>query len=314
MEKLCIATLLNSCLVATLLFSLVHLANASTEDISVPHFGDTQDIATFENEHVGLKLEYPSTWSAVGSSIDSKDCKPESIIICGGWLLVNASGGLGPEGVKLFFMKDVAGQHDCNCENLTDYLRYKHEALVENADESTTISDFHFVDDNQTTIGKDNHSAWQLQYSQKERDEDDFTSHNITSVYWMAKINSTFYQFKFETSVGENFTKYYPVAKSILDSVEFIPSLPERIPSFMQGVNNTQNLSFEGQSEGEMRIEGTNSFIQPNSFVGDIFTVVGEVYNDSPRTLTFVSPTITLYDRSGGVIGTDTTYTEPSSI
>ena len=64
-------------------------------------------------------------------------------------------------------------------------------------------------------------------------DEDDFTSHNTTSVYWITRINDTFYQFKFETSVGENFTKYYPVARSILDSVESIPITPERIPSFM---------------------------------------------------------------------------------
>jgi len=82
----------------------------------------------------------------------------------------------------------------------------------------------------------------------------------------------------------------------------------------MLGNNNSLGSSDEDQNKRTTEIESMNSFIQPNSIVGDIFTVVGEVHNNGPRSITFVSPTITLYDSNGDVIGTDTTFTEPSSI
>ena len=55
-----------------------------------------------------------------------------------------------------------------------------------------------------------------------------------------------------------------------------------------------------------------NSFIEPNSIIGDMFVVVGEVHNNSLETLHFVNTAITLYDTTESVIGTDTTYTTPS--
>ena len=57
-----------------------------------------------------------------------------------------------------------------------------------------------------------------------------------------------------------------------------------------------------------------NSFIEPNSIIGDMFVVVGEVHNNSLETLHFVNTAITLYDTTESVIGTDTTYTTPSEI
>lgn len=39
-----------------------------------------------------------------------------------------------------------------------------------------------------------------------------------------------------------------------------------------------------------IKIEGMNLFIQPNSIVSDIFTVVGEVHNIGDTSLTFVRP------------------------
>jgi hypothetical protein len=135
----------------------------------------------------------------------------------------------------------------------------------------------------------------------------------MTSVYWITEANDMFYEFEFETSLGKNFTKYYPDAKLILNSVELIPLPPERIPSFMSATNDSRSEK-EEQSVEPIRIEGMSSFIEPNSIVGNMFVVVGEVYNSSPETLTFVNTALTLYDKNDNVIGTDTTYTRPSDI
>jgi hypothetical protein len=136
---------------------------------------------THENTFLGVKLVYPSSWSILDFA-DRDSCKPETILFpCSATVYLKIPDALNIGNPRLLISRDVMGQQDCKCDNLTDYLRYKHQAFIENAEESTSTSDFHFIDDNQTRIGRDNHSAWQLQYGQKEMDEDDFTSHNTTS-------------------------------------------------------------------------------------------------------------------------------------
>lgn len=120
------------------------------------------------------------------------------------------------------------------------------------ADESDTISDFQFVSDNQTTtIGKNNTDAWQIQYLEMSINATDNSSHNVTSLYWIAKVDDSFYRFNFESNTGQNFTRYYPDARSILNSIEFVSNLTplDRVASFMLGTNNSLvETDYEDQS------------------------------------------------------------------
>ncbi|MGC1135859.1 MAG: hypothetical protein WA941_23745 [Nitrososphaeraceae archaeon] len=141
-------------------------------------------------------------------------------------------------------------------------------------------------------------------------------NHDALLIKWFTQINSSFYEFVFQADAGEDFIQYYPNVISILDSIEFVstPSPADRVPSFMLGTNKSQVETDYEESEETVKIQGMNSFIQPNSIVNNIFTVVGEVHNIGNTSLTFVRPAITLYGSSKNVIGTDTTFTEPSSI
>ncbi len=49
-------------------------------------------------------------------------------------------------------------------------------------------------------------------------------------------------------------------------------------------------------------------------FEGDYFYIVGEVLNNASNTKEFVKVISTLYDEDGRVIGTDFTFTDPSTI
>jgi hypothetical protein len=61
---------------------------------------------------------------------------------------------------------------------------------------------------------------------------------------WHTKVKDHFYNFIFQSEVGL-YDKYYPDAKSMVNSVEFTPG--ERSPSFMSGYNN--RLGAKAQSE-----------------------------------------------------------------
>lgn len=264
-------------------------------------------VSTYEDIDLGVKLEYPASWQE-GMKVGNKESCSGSTVLCGIDFTPIGTTWY-PDFVSFTILKD-AGKGRCECNNLTDFLRFTHEELLENS------AGIKFVNDNQTTIGKDNNSAWLIQYDKSFDSEN--VNHDALLIKWFTQINNSFYEFTFQADAGEDFIQYYPDVKSMLDSVEFVstPAPDDKVPSFMLGANNSQvdETDYKDQSEETVKIQGMNSFIQHNSIVNDIFTVVGEVHNIGDTSLTFVRPAITLYDSSNDVIGTDTTFTEPSSI
>lgn len=200
-------------------------------------------LSIFEDTDLGIRLEYPSSWQEGIKTTDKESCS-EPINLCAidfspigtTWF---------PDFVQFTILKDQ-GRDRCECDNLTDFLKFTHERLMRQAEESTVTSDFQFIDDNQTTIGKNNNSAWSIQYAKSfYNPTGNKEPHDSIIVEWVAKVNDSFYEFNFQADIGEDFTKYYPDVKSMLDSVEFISNSPlfsktpsDKIPSFMSGYNN----------------------------------------------------------------------------
>ncbi|MGA7367816.1 MAG: hypothetical protein WBX01_01715 [Nitrososphaeraceae archaeon] len=181
--------------------------------------------STYENEDLGIRLDYPSNWTVYPPLINK--------LSGSGIVLLNPNNST-DEG---YFSISRAPSDNVG---LTDYLGSLHQQIMKEAEDLGY--GLEFVDDNQTSIGKSNNSAWQIQYHElvdpvvnNIREQRGLEiSHNDTSLYWITEMNDSFYTFKFRSNIGENFVKYYPDAKSILESVEFIPTSLERIPSFMQ--------------------------------------------------------------------------------
>jgi hypothetical protein len=65
--------------------------------------------------------------------------------------------------------------------------------------------------------------------------------HDSSILRWITNINNSFYEFIFQSDIGEDFSKYYPQVESVLNSVEFIDTdatsydriESENVPSFM---------------------------------------------------------------------------------
>jgi hypothetical protein len=70
---------------------------------------------------------------------------------------------------------------------------------------------------------------------------------------------------------------------------------------------DVQRISSPPQSD--LNITSATSY-----FDGDYFYIVGEVLNSASNTKEFVKVVSTLYDDNSDVIGTDYTYTDPSTI
>ncbi|MGH9974460.1 MAG: hypothetical protein ACRD8Z_01295 [Nitrososphaeraceae archaeon] len=196
-------------------------------------------LPTYEDADLGIKLEYPSSWRE-GISTTSKEncskiihfCTVEFTPIGTTWY---------PDFVSFTIFKDM-GIERCDCNNLTDFLRFQHEELLENSG-----SGVQFVNDNQTAIGKGNYSAWLIQYDKSFDSES--VHHEAILINWVAQVDDSFYEFNFQADIGEDFSRYYPDVKSMLDSVEFLSNLPlstktesDKIPSFVSGYNSSRGL------------------------------------------------------------------------
>jgi hypothetical protein len=214
------------------IISVALLVLALTSVTTVDAYG-----VIYEDAELGIKLEYPSSWEEEGRLV-TLPCSELYAVCSVGFAPIETEWF--PDFVEFTIYKDV-GRARCECDNMTDFLRFRHEQLVEEADRSTTTTSFQFVDDNQTTIGKHNYSAWIVQYAKSFRNPTGNMEHHDSSILrWITNVNNSFYEFIFQSDMGDDFSKYYSDAKSILYSVEFIDAASndsiqsERVPSFLQ--------------------------------------------------------------------------------
>jgi hypothetical protein len=257
---------------------------------------ETSKTYTYENSTEGIRFHYPSYWGNVslnGGCI-SQPCgiplDPTNQTTLGFNFMIirmyDKSSGLRPT---------------CDCDTLTEFVRWAYPS-IQNA-----IPDFTFMNDNQTTIGKNN-SAWQIEFSGSTADQSGHTKKLVVFI----KSNNKFYTLSFNPFTDESWVKQLPEFKKLVDSIEFLPIQIPKKPSFM-------NASEMEQSKPNLMLESNPTALQilsHNSFTDSIgyFHVVGEIKNNSPSTAEFVQITGTFYDINNAVVGTQFTYTNPSDI
>ena len=99
------------------------------------------------------------------------------------------------------------------------------------------------------------------------------------------------------------------------NSLEVTAQSQEKKPSFLNS-SNIVNTSTTGNSIPFLNKSHSVTILSHNSYVDNVgyFHVVGEVENNTPSAAKFVQITGTFYDINNAVMGTQSTYTNPSDI
>jgi hypothetical protein len=311
-------------------FLISHNAFAQNETQKFVYGQDDPEFKKYENSILGVKFSYPDYWGNSANTdfqngSSSKDCF-DRWVCTDFWLFQD-----NPPTDSTFFEYSIFGidrynsenqifLSECKCDTLTEFAQYIYEKEKQEADY------FSFIKDDNITI--DNFPAFQIEYTDEEE------STNVTDLDIYTKVNNTFYQFGLSTDSNAIYSKYIPDVKKIIDSIEFIPVIKpvEKQPSFMMDTkesNNTspiQNLTNENvidlSNNGKQQLSeskdsnnkiGITSY---NSYINSIghLHVIGEVENNSPIIAEFVKIIGTFYDDNGNVVGTSSTYADPTDI
>jgi hypothetical protein len=311
-------------------FLVSHNAFAQNETQEFVYGQNDPEFKKYENSILGMKFSYPEYWGNSANTnnqngLSSKDCF-DRLSCSDFWLLPDNSPTdstyeyTGIFGFDRFNSENQMFSSECKCDTLTEFAQYRYEEEKEKADY------FLFIKDDNITIN--NFPAFQIEYTTKEQ------STNATDLDIYTKVNNSFYEFGLSTDNIEGYSKYIPDVKKIIDSIEFIPVIKpvEKQPSFMMDTkesNNTspiQNLTNENvidlSNNGKQQLSeskdsnnkiGITSY---NSYINSIghLHVIGEVENNSPIIAEFVKIIGTFYDDNGNVVGTSSTYADPTYI
>jgi hypothetical protein len=309
-------------------FLVSHNAFAQNETQKFVYGQNDPEFKKYENSILGMKFSYPEYWGNSANTdsqngLSSKDCFDRGV--CSDfWLLQvnppNSTVEYIMFGIDRFNSDYPMFSFECKCDTLTEFAQYRYEKEKQEADY------FLFIKDDNITI--DNFPAFQIEYTDEEQ------STNVTDLDIYTKVNNTFYEFGLSTDSNAIYSKYIPDVKKIIDSIEFIPVIKpvEKQPSFMMDTkesndsspilnltndnaldlsnNGKQQLSESKDSNNKIGITSHNSYI--NS-LGHLH-VIGEVENNSPIIAEFVKIIGTFYDDNGNVVGTSSTYADPTDI
>lgn len=177
-------------------------------------------------------MKYPVSWK-VFTEQTSEGCFDEI-----NWCVVNFAPNfitaLGFEDVqfeiaKTSFEKDTSSPCE-NCDSLIDSVMHWYQDKVKAMEEDPYSESFEFINDSQTTIGGNN-SAWQIEYKEWATSAFDNRTYGVQYLELITKFNGSDYVFSYNAPSTNDFVDYLPVAKSMIDSVEFI-SAPKK-PSFL---------------------------------------------------------------------------------
>jgi hypothetical protein len=191
--------------------------------------------------------------------------------------------------------KPSANSQACNCSTLKDFVVWDYN----NKDHESIT----FINDNQTTIGK-NYSAWQTEKMV------DVTGIEYKRIDVYAINGDRGYNFFYLAHPGPSFDEHLDDFKNMLKSVELSPPTPEKKPSFLNSSNMMNSPSTPTQQDEPIKISSSNDFIDSIGYMH----VVGEVENNTPTNIQFVKVTGTFYDTNNQVVATDFTYTNPADI
>lgn len=212
-----------------------------------------ETITQFEDKNMGIRLSYPSYWDDLEASYEqdlntrlnlnldtntnhSTPFNKHGCImdVCLASFSIRNTDNLSKQAtleISSFDSEDPAFIRDCKCDSLVEFVQDSYNYTIKTSEEDYNSKIF-FINDNQTTIGK-NYPAWQVEYSVS------------GPLYWkhfqiFVKSNNTFYyDINFYSESNDTFSKHLLEIKQLLDSIEFLPIQKSKTPSFMM-INKTQ--------------------------------------------------------------------------
>ena len=256
-----------------------------------------KELKKYENDQVGVRFEYPSSW---GEPTEVKDCLTTNNCFVT-FMIRNSSGedsyyhmmGLGQSRLD----KPVLDSEPCNCKTLKDFVAW---------DYTTYYKGWTIINQNQTIIPL-NVSAWQ---TEAETDRSPTRSFKVLTVSGDGNVG---YTFLYWGPPDTRFDRYLDGFKNMLKTVTFTIPTPEKNPSYLNS-NELQNPSVLSSApvpqNKSIKILSSNDFIDSIGYLH----VVGEVENNTPANIQFIKVTGTFYDSNNQVVGTDFTYTNPTDI
>lgn len=217
--------------------------------------------------------------------------------------------------ITQYLLNGARVKDECKCDTLIEFVKYDYENFISKTD------NFYFINDNKTILNN-NKSAIQLEY---ERSLNDDGKSNGFDVF--TQNNDAFYKISLSADKNIRYSKYLDDFKKMINSLEFISTTANKTnqkqPSFMTDINETNSKSSipnlanentlrlnESVESNKIQIRSHNSYVDPVGYMH----VIGEIENNTFSTAEFVKIIGTFYDDNGNVVGTSSTYTDPSDI
>jgi hypothetical protein len=281
---------------------------------------ETQKFDVYEG--LGIKMKYFDPWT-VALRIDEPTCNDMCFINL--VIPILKRDNIDDSSTIWIFQEKLNSpkiKDKCKCDTLLEYVKYQYENIISKRD------NFYFINDN-TTILNNNKSAIQLEYEHAWVEGSNYQSFDI-----FTQDNNSFYKFSLDVNKNQSYPKYLNDFKKMIDSLKFVSSneSKQKQPSFMLDTNesndsspilnltkdNALNLSNNGEQQSSESLESNNKIDIPshNSYINSIghLHVIGEVENNSPVIAEFVKIIGTFYDANGNVVGTSSTYADPTDI
>jgi hypothetical protein len=287
-----------------IVFLVAILSIQAVYTTSAQDFPNKQNLTQYENSYLGIRLSYPPGGEEpVGfeeGCFENYGCS------------ISIDPKVGHLNIYAYSLDDYDFSKHCNCDTLAEYVSYEYELFQQGSEALYGTGNFTLLNDNQTTIGN-NYPAQQYEYSTPAK----FKGYAVTSCdntiikhYGiLTKVDNTFYNIEYYSCAKPQvYATFFPEVMKIFHSIDFLPA--QDIESTVTP-SNTDNLFLDQTSgSGSLQILSHNSFTDILGFLH----VVGEVKNNSPTQVEFVKVIATFYDSNNEVVGTKTTYTNPSDI
>lgn len=266
------------------------LQSSFAQNLSEVTGNKNSSLTQYENPDIGIRLSHPTDWGKIVELDEGCHKQPSCVLDLDG---TNTNYTFG-------FSLRKFSKESCNCMSLMDHVRNGFNSQV------TSLNGFSFINDNQTTIGK-NYPGWQYEYSFLHSGAEE------RGINVFATFNDTYYSIDV-TYPEESRAKLLPEFKKVIDSIEFLPVQDQisKMPSFMNmsEVEGSKSNTASKNNPSGLQILSHNSFTDSEGYMH----VVGEIKNNSSSAETNVKIIGTFYDINNQVVGAQFTYANPPSI
>jgi hypothetical protein len=198
----------------------------------------------FNAEKLGLKFKYDESWKLQSGTDPSK---------CNRTLCIFTLKNLNDNNTSLavWIQKGHHFKNNiCKCDSLVEFVQYDYTKNYE------PIKTFSLINDNQTTLNG-NITVMQMEYASGGKGNTQF--HYLIS--WI-KNNDIFYKIAYQSDNNNNFNRFLPNAKNILNSIQLFDPLKKLQSSMtsneLQSISEKKKPSFMIPNNKDNSIESLN--------------------------------------------------------